>query len=155
MVSNSPNRCAASRQHSQGGSIWVRADMDWGGLGCMHVGQGMWWVAWNASEIGGIWLRASAASRVEHEQGGDCQCMWARACGGQPGMHPGWVAHGHAMSASATLHMLNTSEVVVTSRVGRWWQRLVARRVWWHRRGGRQWVYNATAHVAPCACICG
>ena len=59
-----------------------------------------------------------------------------------------------AMRASAASHALNMSEVVVTSRVGRWWQRLVARRVWWHRRGGGRWVCGAAVCMAPRAHVC-
>ena len=59
-----------------------------------------------------------------------------------------------AMRASAASHALNTSEVVVTSRVGRWRQRLVARRVWWHRRGGGRWACHAAVRMVPHAHVC-
>ena len=41
VVGDGLNRCMVSRRHGKGVGVWVRADMHWGGLGCMHVGQGI------------------------------------------------------------------------------------------------------------------
>ena len=83
----------------------------------MHVGQGMWWVAWNVSGMGGTQSCHEGLyclAPIEHKQGGGHQQSWevAAKTSGQEGVvaqKRGWAVGMPCCSMHGTTHTLGLS----------------------------------------------